>query len=202
MIGRCSDNTGISYVDIDFDRAVIASVDHLVALGHRHIAMLAAAPNSAEHDYSPALRSLASFRAICSKYGLPTLFRETNLDLATIREAIRSLLAEQPRTTAFITMDGSASVRLVQAVQSLKLAIPGDVSVVGTVANEVAELTTPPLTTINPLGYTLGYEAGKMMIDQLEGRISDTIQVLMPVQLIARGSTGPARRDLREHIEQ
>jgi DNA-binding LacI/PurR family transcriptional regulator len=119
-----------------------------------------------------------------------------------MREAIRSLLAEQPQTTALITMDGSASVRLVQAVQSLNLAIPGDVSVVGTVANEVAELTMPPLTTINPLGYTLGYEAGKMMIDQLEGRISDTIQALMPVQLIVRGSTGPVRRDLRDHIEQ
>ena len=202
MIGRCNDNTGISYVDIDFERAVSASVDHLVALGHRHIGFLAAAPNGAEHDYSPALRSLASYRAMCSKYGLPTLFRETNLDLTTIREAIRSLLTEQTQITALVTMDGSASARLVQAVQSLNLAIPGDVSLVGTVANEVAELMTPPLTTINPLGYAIGYEAGKMLINHLEGRISDTSQVLMPVQLIVRGSTGLVRRDVREQIER
>jgi DNA-binding LacI/PurR family transcriptional regulator len=202
MIGRCNDNTGISYVDIDFEGAVVTSVDHLVALGHRQIGFLAAAPNSAQHDYSPALRSLASYRAMCSKYGLPALFREPNLELATIREAIRSLLAEQPQITALVTMDGTASVRLAQAIQSLNLSIPWDVSVVGIVANEVAELTTPPLTTINPLGYAIGYEAGKMLIDQLEGRISDTNQVLMSVQLIVRGSTGPVRCDEPEQIEQ
>src|SRR5215212_3929483 len=190
LIGRCNDNTGISYVDIDFEGAVVAAVDHLVALGHRQIGFLAAAPNSAQHDYSPALRSLASYRAMCSKYGLPALFRETNLELTTIREAIRSLLSEHPQITALVTMDGTASVRLAQAVQSLNLSIPVDVSVVGTVANEVAELTTPPLTTINPLGYAIGYEAGKMLIGHLEGRISDSSQVLMPVQLIVRGSTG------------
>jgi DNA-binding LacI/PurR family transcriptional regulator len=202
MIGRCNDNTGRSYVDIDFEGAVSTSVDHLVALGHRQIGFLAAAPNGAQHDYSPALRSLERYRAMCSRYGLPTIFRETNLELTTIREAIRSLLTEQPQITALITMDGTASVRLVQAVQSLNLAIPGDVSVIGTVASEVAELTTPPLTTINPLGYAIGYEAGKMLIEHLEGRVSDTNQVLMPVLLIVRGSTGPVRRDEREQIEQ
>jgi hypothetical protein len=41
-----------------------------------------------------------------------------------------------------------------------------------------------------------------MMIDHLEGHISDTIQMLMPVQLIVRGSTGPVRRDVREQSEQ
>lgn len=202
IIGRCNDNAGISYVDIDFEKAVIASIDHLVALGHRQIGFIAAAPNGAQHDYSPALRSLATYRAICSKYGLPILARETNLDFAPIREAVRSLLTEHPQVTALLTMDGTASVRLVQAVQSLNLSIPSDVSVVGTVANEIAELTTPPLTTINPFGYTLGYEAGKMLIDQLEGRNRDTSQILMPVQLIIRGSGGLVQHDEREQIEQ
>ena len=193
MIGRCNDNTGISYVDIDFEGAVSTSVDHLVALGHRQIGFLAAAPGSAQHGYSPALRSLESYRAMCLKYGLPMLIRETNLELTTIREAIRSLLAEQPQITALVTMDGTALVRIVQAIRSLELAIPEDISVIGNVASEVAELTTPPLTAINPLGYDIGYEAGKMLIDQIEGRISESSQVLMPVQLIVRESTGLAR---------
>ncbi len=94
-------------------------------------------------------------------------------------------------------MDSTASIRLIQAVQALNLAVPGDISVVGNVTSEVAELTSPPLTTINPLGFAIGYEAGKMLIDQLEGHTSTLSQVLMPVQLIVRGSTGPARRDDR-----
>jgi DNA-binding LacI/PurR family transcriptional regulator len=117
MIGRCHDNNGISLVDIDFEAAVVALIDHLVALGHQQIGFLAAAPFDTRHDYSPALRSLASYQATCAKYGLPTLFRETNLELAAIQEATRDLLAEHPQTTALVTMDSTASVRLVQAVQ-------------------------------------------------------------------------------------
>ncbi len=97
-------------------------------------------------------------------------------------------------------MDSTASVRLVQVVQALNLAVPADISVVGNVTSEVAELTSPPLTAINPLGFAIGYEAGKMLIDQLEGRTNDISQVLMPVQLILRGSTGPARRDTGDHL--
>ncbi len=197
MIGRCHDNTGISLVDIDFETAVVAAIDHLVALGHQQIGFLAAAPIDTRHDYSPALRSLASYQATCAKYGLPTLFRETNLELAAIQAAIRDLLAEHTQITALVTMDSTASIRLVQAVQALNLAVPRDISVVGNVTSEVAELTSPPLTTINPHGFAIGYEAGKMLIDQLEGRTNDINQVLMPVQLIVRGSTGPARGDDR-----
>jgi DNA-binding LacI/PurR family transcriptional regulator len=201
MIGRCNDNTGISYVDIDFEGAVVTSVDHLVALGHQQIGFLAAAPVDTRHDYSPALRSLASYQATCAKYGLPTLFRETNLELATIQEVTRDLLSEHPQITALVTMDSTASVRLVQAVQALNLAVPEDISVVGNVTSEVAELTSPPLTTINPLGFAIGYEAGKMLIDQLEGHTNGLSQMLMPVQLIVRGSTGPVRPDEREQTK-
>jgi transcriptional regulator with XRE-family HTH domain len=38
MIGRCADNTGLSFVDLDFEAAIVIAVDHLVQLGHRHIA--------------------------------------------------------------------------------------------------------------------------------------------------------------------
>jgi DNA-binding LacI/PurR family transcriptional regulator len=105
--------------------------------------------------------------------------------------------AEHPQITAFVIMESTALVRQVRAVQALNLAVPADISVVGDVTNKVAELTSPPLTTINPLGFAIGYEAGKMLIDQLEGRTNDVSQVLMPVRLIIRGSSGPARRDDR-----
>lgn len=193
MIGRCHDNSGISLVDIDFEAAVVAAIDYLVGLGHQQIGFLAAAPVDTPHDYSPALRSLASYQATCATYGLPALFRETNLEPAAIQEATRDLLAEYPQISALVAIDSTASVRLIQAVQALGLAVPGDISVLGTLTSEVAELTSPPLTTINPLGFAIGYEAGKMLIDQLEGRTSDVSQMLMPVQLIVRGSTGPAR---------
>ena len=38
MIGRCQDNTGLSFIDFDFERALVDAFDFLVALGHSRIA--------------------------------------------------------------------------------------------------------------------------------------------------------------------
>jgi len=48
------------------------------------------------------------------------------------------------------------------------------------------ELTAPPLTTINYHGETAGFQAAKMLIDQLEGHQDGEKQILIPLELIVR----------------
>src|ERR1041385_7938561 len=40
MIGHCADNTGLNFVGLDFEAAVIAAFDHVVGLGHLRIGFL------------------------------------------------------------------------------------------------------------------------------------------------------------------
>jgi DNA-binding LacI/PurR family transcriptional regulator len=72
------------------------------------------------------------------------------------------------------------------------LDVPKDISIVGSAGAELAELTAPPLTTINYHGETAGFQAAKMLIDQLEGHQDGEKQILIPLELIVRGSTGTA----------
>jgi len=72
------------------------------------------------------------------------------------------------------------------------LLIPKDISIVGMVIEQMAELTTPPLTTINIQAESTGYEAARLLVEQLEGDLDGERQVLFPFELTVRGSTGPA----------
>ena len=40
LIGRCQDNTGLTFIDLDIAQGIHECVEHLVALGHRNLAYL------------------------------------------------------------------------------------------------------------------------------------------------------------------
>jgi DNA-binding LacI/PurR family transcriptional regulator len=83
---------------------------------------------------------------------------------------------------------------IIKAVQNRGLRIPEDISIVATTIEQMAEMTTPPLTTINVQSEATGYEAAKLLIEQLEGNLEGKRQILFPFELAVRGSTGIAPR--------
>ncbi len=75
MIGRCADNTGLSYVDIDIGKGVADAIQYLHALGHRKIGFITLAPVRQEKEYGYATWALEGYEKTCQKYGLPILRR-------------------------------------------------------------------------------------------------------------------------------
>jgi LacI family transcriptional regulator len=63
--------------------------------------------------------------------------------------------------------------------------------VIGMVTDRIAELSNPPLTSIDFPSYDMGYRAVDMLIRQLEGEIDEPEQVLIAPRLVVRSSTGP-----------
>jgi len=61
----------------------------------------------------------------------------------------------------------------------------------------MAELTTPPLTTLNAQAEATGFQAARILIEQLEGRQDGEKHILIPFQLDVRGSTNsvPHKKD-------
>jgi DNA-binding LacI/PurR family transcriptional regulator len=183
----------LSYIDLDFKAAVMAAIDHLVALGHCQIGFISIAPRLRQKKYTPTIRASAGYEEACHKYGLPKLFREANLVMQDIETATLSLLDEQPQITALVTANDVAAVAVLRAIHTLNLRIPEDISVVGLATDQIAQLITPPLTAINFPSRLMGYEAGKMLISRLEDVTDEIEQVFVPIELIVRSSTGPAR---------
>jgi DNA-binding LacI/PurR family transcriptional regulator len=194
MIGRCADNTGLSFIDLDFEGAVLTVFDYLVGLGHRHIAFLNLSALMNQEGFGPAVRSYAGYRKAREKYSNVTfLYREVNPTTTDTFEVTFQLLDEQPKLTAIFSVYNSISIGVIRALRQRGRVVPDDCSVVAITTEQVAQLMTPPLTTIDFPTNTVGYQAAKMLISQLKQEPVETNQILLPPQLIIRQSSGPIK---------
>ena len=71
--------------------------------------------------------------------------------------------------------------------------VPEDISIVGFDDVDIARMTFPPLTTIHQDGIGKGRRAAEAIFAMIDGEHPDPKDFNLPVKLIVRGSTGPAR---------
>jgi len=193
MLGHCENNTGLSYVDLDVEVGIQMALEHLVGLGHRQIGLVSAEPFAlAETEYGHTHWAVKGYMNACKQYGLPVICERIQVTMESVEKGVLRLLAENPQLTAIITSQDVIVAGIIKAVQNRDLRIPEDISIVATAIEQMAELTTPPLTTINAHAETMGHEAAKLLIEQLEGNLEGERQILIPFELAVRGSTGIA----------
>lgn len=193
MIGRCADNTGLSFVDLDGEQALIRMFDHLVGLGHRRIGFLYSEAKVYEQPISYVTRLWRGYQAALKKHGLDEIYRHVALDVRSRHNATLDLMSAEPDVTAIVTTYGATASGIFSALQQLEREIPDDVSVIGIGGENVAALTLPALTTIHLEGYDLAFRAMQMLIKKLRGEPLDLEQVLVYPELVVRGSTRPPR---------
>jgi DNA-binding LacI/PurR family transcriptional regulator len=192
MIGRCSDNKDLGFIDLDFEEAVVTVFDYLVELGHQHIALLNFSSAMCKQGFGPAVRSLAGYKKAQQKYERPFIYREVEVTAESLFEATLQLLDEQPNLTA-IYSPYSSIIGIIRALRQRGRALPDDFSLVAAATDQVAQLMTPPLTTIDFPTHTVGYRAAEMLISKLKQEPLEADQILLPPQLIIRQSTGPVQ---------
>ncbi|MCZ7544279.1 MAG: LacI family transcriptional regulator [Anaerolineae bacterium] len=197
MIGHCADNTGLSYIDLDFESAIIKAMEHLIELGHREIALIGHSPAAHEQGFGPAVRSLLGFRRACETYGLRVPYRKVNLSNQGAYRATLELLDAHPGLTALVAVDGGTAMGTLRALQQAGRRIPDDISVLAMTTEKVAQLVTPPLTHIDFPTETMGQWAAEMLIKMLRGEASEPEQVMLEARLVIRESTGPVRHPRR-----
>jgi DNA-binding LacI/PurR family transcriptional regulator len=191
MIGRCSDNTGLSYVDVDINKGIADAMQHLVDLGHRNIGFITLSPTLKEKEYGFITWAVKGYETACKKFNLPVLLRSANLQTSDAESVVINLLYDHPEITAVVTPQQKGVNGILKAIQSKSLQIPEDISVVGLLDEAISELITPPLTTISFPSHDMGYDAAKLLIDQLESRNRESRQILLRPELNVRRSTGP-----------
>jgi DNA-binding LacI/PurR family transcriptional regulator len=98
--------------------------------------------------------------------------------------AARDILQRDPRPTVLLCSTDVLAFGAMRAARELGLDIPGDVSVTG--FDDVPEAGTLDLTTIRQPLVEKGREAGRLLLEQNTER-----EVMLPLELVARGSTAP-----------
>ncbi|NLX09161.1 MAG: LacI family transcriptional regulator [Chloroflexi bacterium] len=201
LIGRSADTAGISYVDADFELAGSDVVRYLRGLGHTHIGFLNQSQPVTEAGYGPAVRTQHSYEQAMDTAGLIRVVRTCPTNAAAGYDSFEQLLAEDPDLTALVTVNDRAVPGVVQAITGRGWRIPDDFSlvVVGS-SGSVAELMTPPVTTVEPQNAEMGRQGVRLLLEQLEAREPEITQILLPCRLVVRGSSGPCPVERRGTI--
>lgn len=180
------------WIDVDFDAGAQAAAKYLLALGHHRIAFLLGPPNK---GYVCAL--LRGYRTALKEYSVSIrddFIVTTEPYTAVSNETIAQLMRDPQPPTAFVCSDDLKAVQLLQIMQELGYRIPGDVSVIGSDDALIAQYANPPLTTIRQDAHQKGHLAARVLLERMEKPPQDQpTQILLPTELIIRGSTGPVK---------
>lgn len=193
MIGRCRDNTGISFIDFDFEKALVDAYDFLVALGHTKIGFLTYPESWRRGGLGPAIRARLGFEAAVEKHSLQPISVECDLDVSSSTAAVIGLLAEHPDMTAMVAMHKTTAVGVINAIQSVGRTVPADCSVIGIAFGPDSDLIIPPLTAIQWDAPMMGQHAAQMLIRRLDRPFDSAQQELVPPRLVISRSTAARR---------
>jgi DNA-binding LacI/PurR family transcriptional regulator len=189
-------SAGSFFVGIDDREGARMAAAHVKALGHERAAIvtdrlvddayegLADPDRIARSNCKVARDRVAGYIA-----GLDTTEPVPVYDaMANFKEpgarAARELLALEARPTALLCATDVLAFGAMGAVRELGLEIPRDVSITG--FDDVPEAALADLTTVRQPLVEKGREAGRLLMEQ------DTEQeVLLPLELVTRGSTAP-----------
>src|ERR1051325_4269003 len=193
MIGRCENNDGVNFVDFDFESAMSVAVNHFVDLGHHNIAFVSVITDPEQNHYGPSVRALKGYEKVCARHKIPRLYCEAENGFKTVKLATLNLMRKHPEITAIVTIFDTAMAGISSAINSLGLKIPEDVSFVGLGDEQGTELTSPSLTVLDFPASSMGYQAAKIMINELEKGTRAVKQMLIEPKLVIRSSTGLVR---------
>jgi DNA-binding LacI/PurR family transcriptional regulator len=198
MIGHCHNNEGLSYVDFDFEHAVLDTYSYLVDLGHTHIAFMTYPQSWKQENLGPAIRTQLGFEKAVRQFQLEPIYRACDLTLESGYACAMEVIGRHPHVSAFVTVHNTLTVGAINAIHELGRQIPEDYSIIGIALGKESDLIIPPLTTIHWEGDQIGHLAAQILINQLNTQDNSVEQILVPPKLVIRRST--SERSTRSHI--
>ena len=189
LVNRRTDTGAVPSVTADNAAGVHILVRTLVQLGHTRIGHVAG-----PRDLSTGWERYRAFvDAVASHGGAESVtFAEAFTENAGCEAALR-LLDAVPDLTAVVAGNDLIALGCYAALASRGLRVPEDVSVTGFNDIPFVDRERPALTTIRIPHYDIGFESARLLLERIANPSGPAKGIVLPVQLITRGSTGPAR---------
>jgi DNA-binding LacI/PurR family transcriptional regulator len=181
---------GVPTVNIDNRAGIVAALDHLIDLGHEHIAFIGGRPLGDIRERRTAFIDHLTYRG---HEVSDALVQNVTNDPAGGDGALRRLM-ELPRPpTAVVCSTDHLATGVLHAASDLGLAVPSELSVVGFDDIPMASFTIPSLTTVGmPIG-EMSSVAARLAMDELSEEESAELLAYVAVPtLVIRDSTGVA----------
>lgn len=173
-------------LQLDVSMGMHEATTHLLQLGHRRIAHVAANVDTEtfhlrHQAYLDTLRN-----AGCPV--IPAYHVRTSFSIDEAYEAARTMLKYAETPSAIVCDSDVLAAGVYRAAKDLRLVIPHDLSVVSFDDSLIARILDPQLTTVAIPASAIGEQALLLLLNMLEeGRIP--AQRPVPLTLVVRGST-------------
>ena len=188
-----------------------AAVEHLLGLGHRHLAVLSfrVAPDGYRGPVDVRRRDRTDFTVSAERFAgirdalaaaptgttswaqLPIHEVAGHVDDDAARVAARRLLDAHPEVTGVLCTGDFLALAVLDVAGELGFDVPGGLSVVG--FDDVPLAAPRGLTTVHQPAVEKGRSTGELLLRRLVGtdQAGDD-PVVLPTELVVRSSTGPA----------
>jgi DNA-binding LacI/PurR family transcriptional regulator len=194
LVGLPGDCTGVDVFDLDFEESGRTMVEHLVALGHRELALVSQPEHVVERGgaYVWRLQNAAVEAAALRGVTLRTVYGSSSQP--EIGRELHALLDTYPDATGLLINNEAAAAALPTVLHERHLSAPADLSVVGRYSDEFARTFSLPYSSIESAPDRLGRMAVRQLVRRIEKQISDdaphVVRFVAP-ELVDRGSTAP-----------
>ena len=184
-----SDSTLVDYypsASADQVGGVRHAVKHLLELGHRTVHHVCG-----PEDSQSSLIRKATWSRTLQEAGAPVPEAAPGGWEAAAGYEAGLRLAADPEVTAVFCANDELALGLIRAMHEQDRRVPRDVSVVGFDGLAVGEYSFPPLTTVRQDFKRHGREMVSLVLEQADGAVLDNRSVIIPTELLVRGSTAP-----------
>lgn len=172
------------------------AAEHLLALGHRRLALITVAePDRAARDRAEGIRDALTAAGLDSADPAALAVAVGARHVSGGEAAMAALLRRDPSPTAVLCHNDVMAIGALRAVRADGRRVPDDISVIGFDDIDLAAYTEPPLTTIAQETGQLGRWGVEQLVALIgAGRAGTTATpsppVRIPTRLVARHSTG------------
>ena len=183
------DRPGVSVLKVDYHHGIRQAVQHLAALGHRHIAFI-----SGPSRLHSAQSRLAAFTKSMQECGIPPEVSEIVEGDHTLEGgavAMEKLLKLEQMPTAVVCSNDMTAIGVLHKLYRTGLRVPDDISVIGFDDIHIAEVMMPPLTTVQMSRLEIAKAAFSALRSQVESPepLHGRREFKIPTDLIVREST-------------
>ena len=118
-------------VSIDDYAATRSAIEHLIALGHRHIAFVGSAPTETNMRYSAEARLQGVIDAAAAHPGIELTPLSIQRGLGESNAALNAVLNASPSITAFCFEDDEMAAPVLYRLRQYGRRVPQDISIIG-----------------------------------------------------------------------
>jgi DNA-binding LacI/PurR family transcriptional regulator len=177
----------ISNIQINYLTGISQSVDHLLELGHRRIAVI----SGPQTNRTAIALQKAIVEELEKRRLRPFPILESNFKVDGGASAVRMIMGQSSIPTAIFCSNDLIAMGAMSALEEAGVKTPEEVSVIGFDDIFFAQLASPPLTTVRIPREQLGEVAFKALNKMARSKRGMGVDYLIETELVIRRSTAP-----------